>query len=130
MSSGGKRQAGSFGKSFTSKFNASRARPVGSSQVAVQLNVLTTHACYHACNSRTVIEQSCGRRTKIAHTHGVCMSITQNVCRWMTNTVVPALGFAVVSGVALATVPSAQSVAISAGVEKVAQTQITRDTLE
>ncbi len=58
--SGGKRQAGSFDASFTSKFDASRARGLGSSQVAVQRDVLATPGCYHAATSRTVIEQSCG----------------------------------------------------------------------
>jgi Zn-dependent M28 family amino/carboxypeptidase len=58
------------------------------------------------------------------------MRITQNVCRWMTNTVVPALGFVCIGVVTLATAATAQSVTIPAGVEKAAQAQITRDTLE
>src|SRR5262249_45712255 len=46
------------------------------------------------------------------------------------NTIAPALGFMCIGTVALAAVASAQSATIPASVEKVAQAQITRDTLE
>lgn len=48
------------------------------------------------------------------------MRITQNVCRWMTAAL----------ALPLASAAFAQSVTIPAQVEKVAQAQITRDTLE
>src|SRR3569833_1909044 len=51
---------------------------------------------------------------------GSSMSITQNVCRWMTMTL----------ALASASAALAQSVTIPAAVEKVAQAQITKDTLE
>ena len=58
------------------------------------------------------------------------MRITQNVCRWMTTTLTPALVFGLIGVVALATAASAQSVTIPAGVEKAAHAQITSGTLE
>src|SRR5262249_46377173 len=61
---------------------------------------------------------------------GISMRITQNVCRWVTATITPVAPFALLAFTTLTTVAFAQSVTIPAPVEKAAQAQITRDTLE